>query len=561
MSKIKAYFLLCAFAIGMNLFFLQSEVLSEEFAFETKNIKHVINSYGFNVSLQEKNTGKDWIAGKPSPFANLTKSGKTYPVTELSREGDSFAAKFGETGIVANYRIMAFDTHILLELKSLKGTEPDSIELCNIQTAAFPRTGSIIAAHWNDEITICLMALSERVNSQVKGNNTLSSTVYPQFGMVGEKVALIAVPTSSFPDAVQEIEKLYNLPSPTINGQWAKQSPDVQSNYLFINLTEKTADKVIAYAKLGGFKYVLIPWSSWAESRGSYPINRKNFPLGEESLKKTVDKFHAQGLKVGMHMMTSLVGKNDPLVRPKPDSRLLKNAETILAHDIDAAETAIPATDKIDDFSENQKHIPSVLRQGIDIQIEDEIIRCNDPVISNSGSFSGCKRGSYGTLKKSHKAGVSISRLAQGAGSYLADLKTSLKDQIADRIAEIFNQCGFDMIYFDGGELNHANKPGWFYVGQQQAAIWKRLKRDVLFQGSGLSHWLWHIISRGTCDDHAAIEVKAYMDYHKLKRMQNYRDNFMPAELGWCGLLSGGLDHPATTVMGSGTAHTDFFNI
>jgi len=42
--------------------------------------------------------------------------------------------------------------------------------------------------------------------------------------------------------------------------------------------------------------------------------------------------------------------------------------------------------------------------------------------------------------------------------------------------------------------------------------------------------------------------VKAYMDYHKLKRLEHNKDNFFPSELGWCGLLVGGPDHPATTV-------------
>ncbi len=35
-----------------------------------------------------------------------------------------------------------------------------------------------------------------------------------------------------------------------------------------------------------------------------------------------------------MHMLTSLVGKNDPLVRPKPSPWLLKDVESTLAMDV-----------------------------------------------------------------------------------------------------------------------------------------------------------------------------------------------------------------------------------
>ena len=522
--------------------------VAEEFVFETDTIRYIINSAGLNVGLQEKSTGKDWIAIKPSPFAHVTLSGKTHPVTELSRDGDLLIAKFGKTGVMASYQISAHKTHITIELKSLKGAEPDNIELCSIQTTAFPNTGYTIAAQWNDDITICLMALSERVNSHVKGKSTISSTIYPEFGMVGEKVALIAVPTSTFLNVVQEVEKTYGLPSPTIDGVWAKRSPDIDTNYLFIDLSEKTADQVITYAKMGGFKYVLVPWRSWAESRGSYPINTKNFPKGEESLKAVIGRFHAAGLKVGMHMMTSLVSKNDPLVRPRPDRRLLKDSATALAEDIGARKPTIKAKDDLSAFSDDVRQHDEGVDRGIDIQIDEEIIFCKETGRTEPNVFSNCQRGAYGTAKKPHKAGTPVYRLAQGAGAYMANLKTSLNEQIADRIAGIVNHCGFDMIYFDGSELDRANGPFWYYVGQQQAAIWKRIEKDMLYQGSAMSHWLWHIFSRKTCGDHAAIAVKNYMDYYKLNIMKNYRANFMPAELGWCGLLAGGLDHPATTL-------------
>lgn len=550
MIKKRAFIILQVFVLSIMIQSLlpSFKAFAEEFVFETNTIRYVINSNGFNVSLQEKNIGKELIGNVPSPFAFVTKAGKTHPVSQLQHADDRFIATFGETGIVAHYQIEAHGTHIIFELKSLKGPAFESIGLCSIKTMAFPNSGSIIAAQWNDQTTICLMALSERVHSQLRGNNSIFSKVYPQFGMVGEKVALIVAPTSAFLDVVQEVEKTYHLPSPTINGQWAKRSSDVDTNYLFIDLSEKTAEKVISYAKLGGFKYVLFPWSSWASSRGSYPINTANFPNKEEGLKDTIDKFHAAGLKVGMHLLTSLVGKNDPLVRPKPDSRLLKYADAVLAEDIDTQKMTIVAADDLEAFSDNGQQAGPGVGGDIDIQIDDEIIVCGKTGSAGPHIFSNCKRGAYGTIKTPHKAGTTIYRLAQGAGSYMADLKTSLKDQIADRIATVVNTCGFDMLYFDGGELNKANGPFWYYVGQQQTAIWKRITRDVLFQGSGLTHWLWHIISRGTCDDHAAIAVRSFMDGHKIYRLKNYKANFMPAELGWCGLLAGGSDHPATTV-------------
>ena len=55
-------------------------------------------------------------------------------------------------------------------------------------------------------------------------------------------------------------------------------------------------------------------------------------------------KVHAAGFKVGMHMLTSFVGKNDPLVHPTPDPGLLKDGQTTLSADVSESATELIAT-------------------------------------------------------------------------------------------------------------------------------------------------------------------------------------------------------------------------
>ena len=160
-----------------------------------------------------------------------------------------------------------------------------------------------------------------------------------------------------------------------------------------------------------------------------------------------------------MHMMTSLISKSDPLVPPKPDARLLKDGATMLSADLSAQADTIIATTDLNTLPQGQPPHADV-RGGVDIQIDDEIIHCADVGQGNPNMFSGCRRGYNGTKAAPHKAGAKIFRLVQVAMDlYLADLKTSLKDKIADRVAGVINRCEFDMIYFDGGEVNDANGP------------------------------------------------------------------------------------------------------
>ncbi len=523
-----------------------STARAQDFVFETDFARYVVNRHGDLKSLSDKASNREWLASTATPFATITKAGTVYPISGLRRKESVLEASFGQSGIQADYKITVHQHYLTIELLSLRGQDIHEVTLMQLKPIILENNGQTIACRWSDKFSICLMALSDRVNSELGQENLILSSVYPEFGLRGEGVALIAAPTSEFLKVVQEVERDNGLPSPKIGGYWAKQSPNVQTSYLFTDLTETNAEETIKYAKLGGFQYILIYCSTWASSFGSYQINRGNFPRGEESLRATIDKCHAAGLKVGMHMMTSLIAKDDPLVCPNPNSRILKDATTTLASNLSSSSNEIDATKQLSTLITGQP-LGGLPKGGVDIQIDNEIIHCNEAGgTGNPGMVFRCIRGYAGTKAAPHQAGAKLYRLAERFGCYLADLKTSLKDEIADCVAGLINRCGFDMIYFDGGEANDANGPMWYWVSQQQLSILKRVNREVLVQGSEMTHWTWHLFSRFTCDDYAAIWPTHWLDYYKVGTLKSLRSDFMPAELGWCGLLDDSPDHPAT---------------
>jgi hypothetical protein len=511
---------------------------AENFAFETSTTRLVIRPDAVVVSLIEKQNGKERLRPEGVAFAAVKKGGRLFPASAADRHGDVLHVTFGASGIDADYRITALADYIVVELTAFHGDGIEEIRLMQLNVS-LANAGGVLGVRWDDEFAVCLMGLSARVDSKIAGQVMLAS-VYPEFSMQGERVAIIAAPTPRFLEVERKVEQDFRLPSPTLDGTWAKFSEDVRTSYLFTDLTEANADETIRYAKLGGFRYILVYSGTWSASLGSYPIDTRNFPRGEESLKAVIDKCHAAGLKVGMHMLTSFVGKNDPLVRPKPSPWLLKDVEATLATDLSETMTELAAA-LLAEFPVEVGPYGA----ANDILIDDEIIHYGQV---NGEKFIQCVRGFAGTKPALHKAGAKIYHLAEREGSYLADLKTPLKDAISDRVAGVINRCGFDMIYFDGGEVNSANGPGWYWMGPQQAQIWEKSKRELLVQGSGMTDWTWHIFSRGTCDDYSAVAVKEYLDYHKIPdAWRSYHDSFLPAELGWVGFLQDAPDHPATT--------------
>lgn len=510
---------------------------AESFVFDTSTARLEIGADGEAISLIRKQSGKEQLRPTGLPFALVKKNGQLFPASAMARNGALFHVTFGSSGVTADYRITASAEYVEVELAEVQGDGIEEVRLMQLSTP-LANAGGVLAVRWDDEFAVGLIGLSQQVNSNIT-DQVISASVYPDLSMRSQRVALIAAPTSQFLNVVQKVEHDFHLPAPTIGGTWAKRSMDVRTSYLFTDLTEANAEETIRYAKLGGFRYILIYVGTWSASLGSYPVNPKNFPHGEVGLKSLIDKCHVAGLKVGMHMLTSFVGKNDPLVQPRPDRGLLKDGQSTLSTELSESATELGSTST---FVSTGSPLSAAFS---DFVIDDEIIHCGQ--ISGT-RFLQCKRGFAGTKPVPHKAGAIVQHLVEREGAYLADLRSSLAGTISDRISGVINRAGFDMIYFDGGEANGADGPSWYWVGVQQMQIWEQAKRDLLVQGSGITPWTWHIFSRGTCDDYAAVGAKEYLDDHKITDVWRlYHRNFLPAELGWVGFLQDTPDHPATT--------------
>lgn len=316
---------------------------AEDFVFETGTARLVVRSDGLTSSLTEKQNGKEQLQPQRLPFAAARKGGHLFSASAVERRGGLFHVTFGTSGLSADYRITASATYIVVELVGLQGDGIEEIRLVQLSTPLARTGGTALNVQWDDEFAVSLIGLSEEVDSKIAAS-VMSASVYPEFSMQGQRVAIIAAPTPRFLEAVQKVEHDFQLPSPTIGGAWTKLSADTRTSYLFTDLTEANADETIRYAKMAGFSYILIYSTTWSASLGSYPINPMSFPHGEAGLKSVIDKCHAAGLKVGMHMLTSLVGKNDPLVRPKPNPGLLKDGYATLSTDMSEQATELKAT-------------------------------------------------------------------------------------------------------------------------------------------------------------------------------------------------------------------------
>ena len=359
----------------------------------------------------------------------------------------------------------------------------------------------------------------------------LTATCFAEHGIVGSRFAIFGAPRARLAATMQEIEKGEGLPCPQLGGKWGRLSPDVKRSYImFHDLSEANVDRAIEYAKLANVGMIVLLESCWATSAGHFPINEKNYPDGMESLKRTVDKIHAAGLRSGLHFLACGITQNDAYVTPVPDPRLLRDAEVTLAGDVDEKVTSLPATEAPGAlFPREDKGYEG---DGVDVQIDDEIIRYGG---IDGTQFVQCTRGAYGTTAAPHKTGAKVSHLRRHYGMFLRDVDSTINDEVADRIAEVVNTCGFGMTYWDGSERLQGDH--WYYNPKMQYAYWQRYKnRDtMLMQGSSYAHLSWHLHSRMASAD-GYRDIKRLLDERSPSFETWYKPNFMPVDIGWYGI-------------------------
>jgi hypothetical protein len=336
---------------------------------------------------------------------------------------------------------------------------------------------------------------------------------------------LIACAPDEAMDTIRRFEQAANLPSPHLGGQWNKTSDAINRSYLFLTrFSESQFDEALAIARRGGFSAVLLGQESWCRSTGHYEINRDHFPDGIAGLKRTVDRFHAEGFRVGLHFLAPSIDSNDPYLTPKPDPRLVKGPSAPLRAAIDAKDNFIPAATA--DFPREDGGYNG---DGTVLQIGDELIHYTS-ISADPPGFSGCARGHLGTTPASHPAGATVSHLSRSYGYHMFDMDTSLLDEVTTRFARVVNACGIDMVYFDGSERLQGDH--WYYNAKLHKAFHDKFdNKNVLLQASSVSPYSWHLMARvASADGHG--DLKGYLD-QRSPWFDNPARGGMPLDIGW----------------------------
>ena len=246
-----------------------------------------------------------------------------------------------------------------------------------------------------------------------------------------------------------------------------------------------------------------------------------------------LDKIKAAGITPGLHVLHSHIGLGTRYLTPVADHRVNLVSRFTLAKNLSENDTTIYV-------EENPESAPTFEKLRV-LRFMGELITYETFTTEPPYCFTGCKRGFNGTFAREHEIGtiggiLDISEFC--ANSAYINQRTSLQDEIADKIANIYD-AGFEFMYFDGSE--GTDPPFDVNVGLAQWRVYKKLGKTPIFcEGAAKSHFSWHMLSGGNAFDVWPSDVfKEMIVKHPFAEAPHMANDFTRINFGWWVLSAG----------------------
>jgi len=505
---------------------------------QTDRLRYVIANDGRNLHFTEKLTGTDQLRGRPlSRCATIRKGAHEFGATAVSWADGRLTVGFGRGEATAVIRVDRAAGHLLFTVESLTG-EVDELRFVNIPTTLRAKADEPFSA------TCIALNLQTNVEALPGPQEHLWAAAYRRFGFAGAAAGVAAAPFSDLRGILKEmVGKAPGVPHSPYGGPWAMDAEITYGSYLFGAPTEQTVDAWIDLCRQIGFTQIDF---CGCLNYGDYQPFPNLYPNGYKSVRAVTDRLHAAGILAGLHTMSFSISKNCDWVRPVPDARLAKERSYTLAADIAAGDETVPLLESTADLP---KYIGYYVRRSMTLQVDNELIEFTLVRDTPPYAVAGCKRGACGSTPAPHAKGARAHHLKQCWGCFVPDGDSTLFGDVADRIATVINECGFDFTYLDGLDGAHViggEENRWHYGGKFAFEVFRRFSRPIMVEMATFHHHLWFVRSRMQAWDHTIRGHKRFIDIHVASN-DGARRLFMPLHLGWSRVLAWlGPEHDVT---------------
>lgn len=562
MKKLLA-FLLVILTLGSRGETLESgEIGLDELVIENETFRLLLGKDATVRSLIVKATGEEMLDGEQTlPLAvigqNRTYDNEhqlTYPVNPRSfpanrawLEGDKLKLAFAERFDIATIDVKTTPDYIAFTLEKTDFVcreglihktpkQIDDFTFLQLPVRRRAHFGEWMNVMWDNRSAVALMGINPEthISSTAAGKTAiLKAGGEHRVRLYGTGAVILADETRKLLDRVDAFERDYNLPRGVESRRRAGIDAAIwESRYL----TPTNADKAIAYAREGGFDMFRVYYLNFAKTCGHYDYT-EDYPNGLPDLESVVGKIRVAGMRPGFHIHYNKVSTNDAYVASAtPDTRMASVRTLTLARSLAPDDTTL--------FIEED---PTGLRTEEGrrlVQIGREWVAYGGFTTTEPFALTNCVRGIHGSVRGTFAKGERFRLVDVDEWPFFIrlDQDTTLPDELAGRLAEMWNACRFEYLYFDGAE--DIPEPYWYNVPRSQYRVWKRFDEKPLWaEGALKSHFGWHMLSRGNAFDHFATDrMREAVKKYFLPCARLNRDNFTCVNFGWINLAAPGKD-------------------
>jgi hypothetical protein len=518
---------------------------------ENADFRLELDSCGRAVSLVTRENGEECLASGVSlpafsvlqyrPYDNeiqLTRVTRptVFPAERLTMTGDTLLVGFRDLDYEAVIIVQKEDHFMGFRLEYFRQKEKmlgvklegriDEVVFLQLPVKERRFFGEWLDVVWDTSTAVSLLATD--VHTRIddlsgEGYHLLRAGSVRDLKLTGTGAALVVSPTKGFLDRIAEVEKFYHLPG----GVAARRDRNYKESYYECrDVTPANIEQHIRYAKMAGFRFMVIYYPDFASSMGHFPW-REEYAGGMKDLQYVTGKMREAGMVPGFHIHYNKAQINDAYVTPVPDPRLNLRKIFTLAEPLEEGSTVITT-------EESPRGITLFEGRRL-LRIGNEIIEYEAYTTTRPYRFTGCKRGVLDTKPARYARGRKLGLLDVDNWPIFIrfDQRTSLQDEVADRIENFVKEAGFRFIYFDGAE--DVNRPYWFNVSLSMDRVYEKLDPEPLFcEGACKTHFDWHILSRGNAfDTFEPEEIKKAVDKRHIPAAAYNAENFTGVNFGW----------------------------
>jgi hypothetical protein len=536
---------------------------NDDIVIENKEFRLIIGSDARAVSLLHKPTGQECLQkGIHTPVFALTQyrpydnenfltypaKSKTFYADTVSRVGNNLIVGFELESHQATIGLTITDDYIGFTLKNIdyeiskvgikRKTEIDEFTLLQLPIRDRENFGEWLNVSWGKDIAVNVLAtdLYAKIDARAeKGYHLLQAGMETKVKLMGVGAALITTSTDKLLDRIDRVEKDFNLP---LGVQSRRSEAYKYSYYELRSVTPQNIDDHIAFARMGGFRAMVVYYPDFATSLGHFPWS-PNYPNGMADLQTVTRKIKEAGMIPGFHIHYNKASKNDLYVTPVPDPRLNLERIFTLSDKIDGHSAIIPVEENPEGCT---------LEEGRRfLKLSDELVTYEQYTTSPPYRFTGCKRGELSSKTSGFEKGFKFGLLDVDTWPRYVrfDQYTSIQQEVAERLGKIYADAGFRFVYFDGAE--DVNLPYWFTVSKAQMTVYSCLTPSPLFsEGAIKSHFSWHILTRGNAFDMFSPEmIKHGTKKYQMAAAKFTARDFTSINFGWINYSS-----PKSTTIG-----------